>query len=81
MLVRVVAFARIRELVGAAALERSVADGATVGVLWSALANEFPALGNLAGATRFVRNGAFVAAGERLCDGDELALLPPFGGG
>ena len=42
---------------------------------------EFPALGPLLPSTRFVRNGAFVEADSVLGDGDELALLPPFGGG
>jgi molybdopterin converting factor small subunit len=81
MIVRVVPFARIRELVGAAALERRLPDGATAGDAWIALAGEFPALDGLRASTRLVRNGAFVDASATLRDGDELGLLPPFGGG
>jgi molybdopterin converting factor small subunit len=35
----------------------------------------------LRASTRFVRNGAFVDAETSLADGDELGLLPPYGGG
>ena len=81
MRLRVSSYARIREILGAAALERSVPDRATAGDVWRALARDFPALEALQASTRFVRNGAFVAEGAALEDGDELTLLPPFGGG
>lgn len=81
MTVRVLPFARIREIVGAPELVRGVADGATAGDLWDALARDFPALGALRASTRLVRNGAFVNAETSLADGDELGLLPPYGGG
>jgi len=78
--VRVVAFARIREIVGAESV-RAVDTGTTAGALAASLAREFPALEPLLGSTRLVRNGAFVDLETALADGDELALLPPFGGG
>ncbi|MGP6159969.1 MAG: MoaD/ThiS family protein [Vulcanimicrobiaceae bacterium] len=81
MRVRIVPFARLRELLGAASLEREQREGATAGDLWGALASEFPALVGLEGSTRFVRNGAFVDRQAVLREGDELALLPPYGGG
>jgi molybdopterin converting factor small subunit len=81
MRVRVVPFARIREIVGSAALEREAPDGATAGELWERLTLEFPGLDDLARSTRLVRNGAFVDAAAALRDGDELGLLPPYGGG
>jgi molybdopterin synthase catalytic subunit len=81
MRVRVVPFARIRDIVGSDALVRDAPEGATAGEIWNGLAGEFPALGELALSTRLVRNGAFVDAAVRLNDGDELALLPPYGGG
>jgi molybdopterin converting factor small subunit len=49
--------------------------------VWTRLAGEFPALGDLSDSTRLVRNGAFVERGTALRDGDELGLLPPYGGG
>jgi molybdopterin converting factor small subunit len=81
MLVRVVPFARIREIVGSPRLEREAPDGATAGDVWNGLALEFPALDELAASTRLVRNGAFVDPAAALRDGDELGLLPPYGGG
>ena len=81
MIVRVVPFARIREIIGSSALERRVANDVTAGALWTDLAREFPALRTLERSTRLVRNGAFIDATTPLADGDELGLLPPFGGG
>ena len=81
VLVRVVPFARIREIVGEAVFLCEQREGGTAGELWSELAREFPALAPLERATRFVRNGAFVDRLAVLRDGDELALLPPYGGG
>ncbi len=75
------AFARIREIVGDGSSLRDLHDGATVADLWDALGRDFPALVPLRASTRFARNGAFVAPTQPLADGDELALLPPFGGG
>jgi molybdopterin converting factor small subunit len=81
MTVRVLPFARIREIVGASELLRGVDEGATAGDLWDALARDFPALDPLRTSTRLVRNGAFVRPETSLADGDELGLLPPYGGG
>jgi molybdopterin converting factor small subunit len=81
MHVRVVPFARIREIVGSAEVERHARDGVTAGEIWDGLAADFPALAALRASTRFVRNGAFVLAETSLADGDELGLLPPYGGG
>jgi molybdopterin converting factor small subunit len=79
--VRVVPFARIREIVGSSELTRGARDGATAGEVWDGLAREFPALDPLRASTRLVRNGAFVRADTLLAEGDELGLLPPYGGG
>jgi molybdopterin converting factor small subunit len=81
MTVRVACFARIRELVGAAELERVAPPGSTAAACFAALAGDFPALAAFAGSTRFVRGGAFIDAATELHDGDELGLLPPYGGG
>ncbi|HVS45772.1 MAG TPA: MoaD/ThiS family protein [Verrucomicrobiae bacterium] len=81
MIVRVVAFARLRELLGFDRRELTLGDGADLEQAWTALAQAAPAIEPLRGSTRFARNGRLVDAGERLQDGDELALLPPVGGG
>jgi molybdopterin synthase sulfur carrier subunit len=81
MTIRILPFARIREIVGSSNLARAYPEGTSAAEAFAALATEFPALAELRDSTRFVLGGAFVASGERLTDGDELGLLPPFGGG
>jgi molybdopterin converting factor small subunit len=79
--VRVLAFARIRELLGAAERELRVPPDARVSDVFAALARSAPALAELEGSTRIARNGRLATPDEPVSDGDEIALLPPFGGG
>lgn len=82
MKVRVLAFARVRELLGGGSHELQVEDGATVADVWDVLADRYTAMAPLAASTRIARNGRVVSdAAERVEDGDELSLLPPVGGG
>jgi len=80
MTVRVLAFARLRELI-AAEISLDVRNGSSVGDAWAALMRAYPALSDFAETTRIARNGRLVTAAEVLSAGDELALLPPVGGG
>lgn len=76
------AFARVRELLGGGSHELQVENGATVADLWDTLASRNSALVPLAASTRIARNGRLVGdLAERIEDGDELSLLPPVGGG
>jgi molybdopterin converting factor small subunit len=81
MRVRVLAFARLREVLGFGAREVDLAEGATLETLWSALAGGAAELAAHRASTRFARNGALSDALTVLRDGDEVALLPPVGGG
>lgn len=81
MTVRVLAFARLRELLGFGARDVNLADGATLEGLWAQLAHGANGLDGLRASTRFARNGALVEAAAVLADGDEIALMPPVGGG
>ncbi|MDB5027313.1 MAG: moaD [Candidatus Eremiobacteraeota bacterium] len=81
MHVRVLAFARLRELLGFGEREIDVDDGTTLEGLWTRLAGGAAGLGPLRASTRFARNGALAAPATPLSDGDEIALLPPVGGG
>ena len=81
MRVRVLAFARLRELLGFGSREVELADGATLDGLWSQLARGASGLEPLRASTRFARNGALARGDAALRDGDEVALMPPVGGG
>jgi molybdopterin converting factor small subunit len=81
MTVRVVAFARVRELLGFGERDLELPFAATARDAWGALAGESDALAAIAGTTRLARNGSLVDGDATLFDGDELALLPPVGGG
>lgn len=81
MRVCVLAFARVRELLGEGSFGVETPDGGTVQDVWNALTQRAPALQTLAASTRVARNGRIVAFAEALADGDEIALLPPVGGG
>jgi len=79
MKVRVVTFARLRELLGAERIVE-VPAGAQIYDLWAELAREAP-IAELAASTRAARNGRVCGFGTPLHDGDEVALMPPVGGG
>lgn len=78
--VRVVAFARVAELVGRETT-LPIGGNARVRDAWESLVARAPALAELEATTRTARNGRIVDRDEPLHDGDELALLPPVGGG
>ncbi|MGH7709494.1 MAG: MoaD/ThiS family protein [Vulcanimicrobiaceae bacterium] len=79
--VTVLAFARLREILGYSERAIAVPEGATVGDLWQVLVAGAPELGELGGSTRAARNGEVVMPATVLAAGDEIALLPPVGGG
>ena len=80
-MIRVVAFARVRELLGFSEREFSLSDVPTVAVLRSRLEEFAPGLVALRDSTRVARNGNIVDDHAALAEGDEVALLPPVGGG
>ena len=79
--VRVLAFARLRELLGFGERSVTLAEGSTLEDVWSLLAAGSPQLAALRGSTRFACNGALAEPNAVVREGDELALLPPVGGG
>ena len=81
MNVRVLAFARLRELFGFGTREVTVADGTTLDGLWTELARDATGVDALRASTRFARNGALADGATALHEGDEIALMPPVGGG
>ncbi len=81
MRVRVLAFARLREVLGFGARDIELDDHATIAGLWDALADGAPPLAAFRASTRFAHNGELADPATRLTEGDEVALLPPVGGG
>lgn len=74
-------FGPAREAAGAAAVTVEVADGATAGEVVAAVGHRFPGLGDLLPRSRVAVNHAYVDASSPVADGDEVAILPPVGGG
>jgi molybdopterin converting factor subunit 1 len=81
MRVTVRLFARLRDIAGAGELSRDVDAGATIGSLWLQLAGEYPALGPYERSMSSAINADYARMDTRLCDGDEVAFLPPVSGG
>ena len=81
MRVTVRLFARLREIVGAPEVLREVPDGATLGVVWDALAAEFPGLDAYRTSISGAVNADYARMQARVHDGDEVAFLPPVSGG
>ncbi len=79
--VRVRFFAAPREAVGATELEREVPAGTTVEELIGLLTGEYPALRRYTRFLSIAVNRAYVGVQTVLQDGDEVACLPPVGGG
>jgi len=81
MRIRLIAFAGLRELLQAPERSLELPDSARIADAWRALADEHPAIESQRGSTRVARNGVIASFEDRLAEGDELALLPPVGGG
>ena len=75
------AFARARELMGTERVALDVPSGGTLRDVWTQLLARFPDLAPIAAVTRLARNGRLDSLDATLDEGDELALLPPVGGG
>jgi molybdopterin synthase catalytic subunit/molybdopterin synthase sulfur carrier subunit len=81
MRVRVLAFARLRELLGFGEREIDLDAHATLDDAWRAVTVAIPEATRMRASTRFARNGVVSDGGVALGEGDEIALLPPVGGG
>ncbi len=81
MMVRVLAFARLREILGAPESLLELPAGARIGDVWAVLARQCRELERERSSTRAARNGCIVAFDAALSEGDEVAFLPPVGGG
>jgi molybdopterin converting factor subunit 1 len=81
MQIRVRYFASLREAVGRSEEALTLPEGKGVSEARELLAERHPALARLLSTCAVAVNRAYAAADARLADGDELAFIPPVGGG
>jgi molybdopterin converting factor subunit 1 len=81
MRVKVLLFARLREIAGQSTLSCDVAVGATIADVWQAIALTHPELAPFGGAVSCARNEDFARMQTPVNDEDEIAFLPPVSGG
>ncbi|HEX9067703.1 MAG TPA: molybdopterin converting factor subunit 1 [Ktedonobacterales bacterium] len=74
-------FAALRELAGRPSEALDMPVGATAGAVRMALASRHPAMAGPLSACAVAVNQAYSDLERTLEDGDELAFLPPLGGG
>ena len=79
--VRVLAFAGVRDVVGAVELDLPLPASATAGAVLDDLIAAHPGLAPYRGCVRLAVNGAYVDASDRVASGDEVAIIPPVAGG
>jgi molybdopterin synthase sulfur carrier subunit len=81
MRVTVRLFARLRDITGASELARELEPGATIRTVWRQLAGEYPGLADYERSISSAVNADYARMDRELCDGDEVAFLPPVSGG
>ena len=74
-------FGPAREAAGADAIELALRAGATAGDALAVLAERVPALADLLPRSRVAVNLTYVDSTTPLAPGDEIAIVPPVGGG
>jgi len=74
-------FAGHRDIVGCAAMDMQLDEGARLGVVWERLTTDFPRLAGYTGRLLYALNQEFADLDSPLADGDEVAFIPPVSGG
>ncbi len=74
-------FARLRELAGAAELQRELPVNTTARGAWDAMVADIPALAPYSASISCAVNEEYARWTTMLKDGDEVAFLPPVSGG
>lgn len=80
-MVRVLLFAQMASAAGERFLEWEVSAPQHADAFWEWLLARSPGLGEWRGVCRLARNGEYMAAGDAILAGDELAVIPPVSGG
>jgi len=74
-------FGAPREALGRREIEEVLPSGSTVQDLMDLLMEEYPALRTRSSMIRMAVNRKYVSLGAQLREGDEVAFIPPVGGG
>jgi molybdopterin converting factor subunit 1 len=74
-------FAGLRDIAGQSQMQLEVPEGTTVGRLQDLLWARYPQTASMASPVLIAVNHEYANPATQLQDGDEIAFLPPFGGG
>ena len=81
MKIKVLLFARLRDLAGVESVELEVAPGSTVGQLWHQLQTSHPSLATFSPPPLAAVNQEYAGPETSLFPAAEVAFLPPVSGG
>jgi molybdopterin converting factor small subunit len=81
MKVRAEFYSRLKEIIGAPALDISLAENATVNDLFEQLKESYPQVRDFEKSMLFGIGVEFVDRNHMLNDGDTIAIMPPVQGG
>jgi MoaE-MoaD fusion protein len=81
MKVKVLFFARLKEIIGREMVELDLNPMLTVADVWEALRTEYPQVKDFEKSLLFSVNQEFADLHTRVKEGDELAIFPPVSGG
>ncbi len=81
MKLKVLFFARLKELVGQEIIEIDIDPPSKIGELWKLLCERYPQLKTAESNVIFSQNQEFAGPQAELHEGDELAVFPPVSGG
>jgi molybdopterin synthase catalytic subunit len=79
--IRVLFFGLLKDICGVAEDRLELPAGSTAGAVFDHYASVYPKLRQMASSIVLARNHDFAGIGEKLSEGDEVALLPPVSGG
>jgi MoaD family protein len=81
MKVRAEFYSRLKEIIGASALELSVPENSTVNDLFEQLKENYPQMRDFEKSVLFGIGVEFVNRNQPLNEGDTIAIMPPVQGG
>src|SRR3989442_1340343 len=81
MRIKVLFFGVLKDLVGQAEEKIEISDGARLSTVFEHYARRHPRLQDMSGSIVLAQNQEFAPPDAAVCEGDEIAFLPPVSGG